>query len=123
PQLVAALPARPRRFAAAQRPNASQAPTPPFPARARTAMDRPEPNAELRQTFEPLRTAFAVLALLLGMLACARADSVPVAPRAAGVAAAVAAPPAEDADTVLDTGAGLFALLLALGLGRTRQRH
>lgn len=30
--------------------------------------DRPEPNAEL-QSFEPLRVAFAVLALLLGLIA------------------------------------------------------
>ena len=31
--------------------------------------DRPEANAELREPFEPLRTAFAVLALLLGLIA------------------------------------------------------
>lgn len=31
--------------------------------------DRPEANAELQQSFEPLRTTFAVLALLLGMIA------------------------------------------------------
>lgn len=31
--------------------------------------DRPEPNAELRDSFEPLRTTFAVLALLLGFIA------------------------------------------------------
>jgi hypothetical protein len=31
--------------------------------------DRPEPNAELRHSFEPLRTTFAVLSLLLGMIA------------------------------------------------------
>ena len=31
--------------------------------------DRPEANAELQQSFEPLRTAFAVLALLLGLMA------------------------------------------------------
>ncbi len=30
--------------------------------------ERPEPNAEL-QSFEPLRIAFAVLALLLGLIA------------------------------------------------------
>jgi hypothetical protein len=36
-----------------------------------TAMktDRPEANAELHESFEPLRTTFAVLALLLGLLA------------------------------------------------------
>lgn len=31
--------------------------------------ERPEANAELHQSFEPLRTAFAVVALLLGMVA------------------------------------------------------
>lgn len=31
--------------------------------------DRPESNAELQQPFEPLRTTFALLALLLGMIA------------------------------------------------------
>jgi hypothetical protein len=31
--------------------------------------NRPEPNTELRESFEPLRTAFAVLALLLGFVA------------------------------------------------------
>ena len=31
--------------------------------------ERPEANAELQQSFEPLRTAFAVIALLLGMVA------------------------------------------------------
>jgi hypothetical protein len=31
--------------------------------------DRPEANAELQQSFEPLRTGFAVFALLLGMIA------------------------------------------------------
>ena len=31
--------------------------------------ERPEANAELQQSFEPLRTTFAVLALLLGMIA------------------------------------------------------
>lgn len=30
---------------------------------------RPEPNAELQQRFEPLRVAFALLALLLGAAA------------------------------------------------------
>lgn len=30
---------------------------------------RPEPNAELQQTFEPLRIGFAIFALLLGALA------------------------------------------------------
>jgi hypothetical protein len=34
--------------------------------------DRPEANAELQQSFEPLRTAFAVLALLLGLIAVLR---------------------------------------------------
>lgn len=38
-------------------------------------MERPDPNAELQQTFEPLRTAFAVLVLLLGFAAAARADT------------------------------------------------
>lgn len=33
--------------------------------------DRPEPNAELNQTFEPLRLVFAVTALLLGLVASA----------------------------------------------------
>lgn len=31
--------------------------------------DRPETNAELHESFEPLRTAFALLALLLGLIA------------------------------------------------------
>jgi len=31
--------------------------------------DRPEANAELLQSFEPLRTTFAVCALLLGLIA------------------------------------------------------
>ena len=31
--------------------------------------DRPEPNAELHQSFEPLRTMFALMALLLGLVA------------------------------------------------------
>jgi hypothetical protein len=31
--------------------------------------DRPESNAELHESFEPLRTTFAVLALLLGLVA------------------------------------------------------
>jgi len=31
--------------------------------------ERPEPNAELAQTFEPLRIAFAIGALLLGLIA------------------------------------------------------
>jgi len=31
--------------------------------------DRPEPNAELARTFEPLRVVFALAALLLGLLA------------------------------------------------------
>jgi hypothetical protein len=30
---------------------------------------RPEPNAELNQTFEPLRLVFAISALLLGLVA------------------------------------------------------
>jgi hypothetical protein len=31
--------------------------------------DRPDSNAELQESFEPLRTSFAVLALLLGVIA------------------------------------------------------
>ena len=31
--------------------------------------ERPEPNAELHQSFEPLRTTFALMALLLGLVA------------------------------------------------------
>jgi hypothetical protein len=31
--------------------------------------DRSEANAELQESFEPLRTIFAVLALLLGLIA------------------------------------------------------
>lgn len=31
--------------------------------------DRPDTNAELQHSFEPLRTAFALLALLLGFVA------------------------------------------------------
>ncbi len=31
--------------------------------------ERPEPNAELQQSFEPLRTIFALAALLLGLIA------------------------------------------------------
>jgi hypothetical protein len=31
--------------------------------------ERPEANAELQQAFEPLRTTFALIALLLGMIA------------------------------------------------------
>ncbi len=31
--------------------------------------NHPEPNAELQQTFEPLRIGFALFALLLGALA------------------------------------------------------
>lgn len=31
--------------------------------------ERAEPNAELNQTFEPLRLAFAISALLLGVVA------------------------------------------------------
>jgi hypothetical protein len=34
--------------------------------------ERPEPNAELQQSFEPLRTAFALAALLLGLIASLR---------------------------------------------------
>jgi hypothetical protein len=34
--------------------------------------ERPEPNAELQQSFEPLRTAFALAALLLGVIASLR---------------------------------------------------
>ena len=33
--------------------------------------DRPAPNAELNQTFEPLRLVFAISALLLGLIASA----------------------------------------------------
>ncbi len=33
--------------------------------------DRPDPNAELSQTFEPLRFVFAIGALLLGFIASA----------------------------------------------------
>lgn len=38
-------------------------------------MERPDPNAELKQTFEPLRTAFVVVVLLLGFAAMARAQA------------------------------------------------
>ncbi len=31
--------------------------------------ERPEPNGELQQSFEPLRTVFALAALLLGLAA------------------------------------------------------
>ena len=31
--------------------------------------ERPEPNAELQQSFEPLRTVFALAALFLGLIA------------------------------------------------------
>ena len=34
--------------------------------------DQSEPNAELQQSFEPLRTIFALAALLLGLLASLR---------------------------------------------------
>jgi len=34
-----------------------------------TAITVAEPNAELHQSFEPLRTTFAVMALLLGLVA------------------------------------------------------
>ena len=34
--------------------------------------DHPEPNAELSQTFEPLRFVFAIGALLLGLAASLR---------------------------------------------------
>jgi hypothetical protein len=34
--------------------------------------DRPEPNAELSHTFEPLRFVFAIGALLLGFAASVR---------------------------------------------------
>ncbi len=34
--------------------------------------DRPEPNAELARSFEPLRISFAVFALLLGLIASLR---------------------------------------------------
>lgn len=33
--------------------------------------ERPAPNAELDQTFEPLRLVFAITALLLGLVASA----------------------------------------------------
>ena len=33
--------------------------------------DRPDPNSELSQTFEPLRFVFAIGALLLGFIASA----------------------------------------------------
>ena len=33
--------------------------------------ERPAPNAELNQTFEPLRLAFAISALVLGVIASA----------------------------------------------------
>ena len=32
-------------------------------------VDRPETNADLQESFEPLRTTFAVFALLLGLVA------------------------------------------------------
>jgi hypothetical protein len=43
----------------------------PAPKSRSTAMktDRTEANAELHESFEPLRTTFAVLALLLGLVA------------------------------------------------------
>jgi len=34
--------------------------------------ERPNANAELNQSFEPLRTAFALIALLLGVIASLR---------------------------------------------------
>ena len=34
--------------------------------------ERPEPNAELSQTIEPLRLVFAIGALLLGLMASVR---------------------------------------------------
>jgi len=34
--------------------------------------DRPEPNAELMRSFEPLRVVFALSALLLGVIASLR---------------------------------------------------
>ena len=40
----------------------------PIPRNEAMKNDRPEPNAEL-QSFEPLRITFAVLALLLGLIA------------------------------------------------------
>jgi hypothetical protein len=46
----------------------------PEPAHTRSKKmktDRPEPNAELSQTFEPLRYFFAIGALLLGFIASA----------------------------------------------------
>ncbi len=48
------------------------APTP-TPTKIRTMkIDRPEPNAELSHTFEPLRFVFAIGALLLGFAASVR---------------------------------------------------
>ena len=44
----------------------------PAPTRSKTMKtDHPEPNAELSQTFEPLRFIFAIGALLLGFIASA----------------------------------------------------
>lgn len=37
---------------------------------------QPERNTDLERGFEPLRTGFAVLTLLFGFIACARAESV-----------------------------------------------
>jgi len=37
--------------------------------RANVKPNRPDPNAELQQRFEPLRIGFALFALLLGALA------------------------------------------------------
>ena len=36
---------------------------------------QPERNTDLERGFEPLRTAFAVLTLLFGFIACARAEN------------------------------------------------
>ena len=45
----------------------------PAPTRSKTMKtDRPEPNAELSRTFEPLRYVFAIGALLLGFVASVR---------------------------------------------------
>jgi hypothetical protein len=53
-----------------QSPRDSRGAHPPSSRRNRVMKtDRPEANAELQQSFEPLRTGFAVFALLLGMIA------------------------------------------------------
>ena len=68
PELVAALPAQARRASSARRLNAIQA-----DAQENTMQaDRPDPNAELH-TREPLRIIFALVALLLGLIAALHA--------------------------------------------------